>query len=197
MLFHFTKPITLLGGLVLSAIIGGCGTAQPKFSIEPQERSIPKITGVRIIVSDYMRRSTPHIAVDGFAVLPYDSTVPDFDKLVFSRLASNFTNTDPLNNKELEVAVLEASLYVEHRTSDKIPFASIVSALSARKYKCHIEANFKYNGTSVRKQFTAYDEAGAWWSDLETEHKKHLIENCLDVIINDVNEHVVQLIQGT
>lgn len=197
MFFNFTKPVTLLCILIFSALINGCGTAQPKFSVEPQERGISKFTGVRIIVSDYMRRSTPHVAVDGFAVLPYDSTVPDFDKLIFSRLASKLTNTDQLNNKELEVAVLEASLYVEHRTADKIPFASIVSALSARKYKCHLEANFKYNGTSARKQFTVHDEADAWWSDLETEHKKRLIENCLDVIINDVNEHVVQLIQGT
>lgn len=156
-------------------IYWACATPSPR--IDADHSGIYALEGVNVVVINYITKQKynvhDHIWASGFHLLPYSSTTPDFNDLVFRRVSTEFVSGRNTGNSDLEIALLQANLYMESHIADTVLFVGMFSAFSERKYMCYVDANFKYEGRSVREGFESIATRTRSWGDLEENDKKN------------------------
>lgn len=113
---------------------------------------------------------------------------PPFHEAMAAKLKAGLKPSG--RGEALQIALIEASLYMDMHASDSVVFVGIAAAFRERPYKCTVTLNIKGAGGSQRREFEHQQVANRAFGDLED--KSGFVSKRQDALVKKVADALAQ-----
>jgi hypothetical protein len=132
----------------------------------------------------------------GWMPIPSHFVTPSFGAALITDLRRGLKTTSSSGDAGVEIALLDAGLFMDKKATDDIAFVGIAMAFRERQYQCRAVLNIKLRGASERVVFEAEETRNRGFADLDADDARKMIESCKAKLLKDIHAHIAKRVSS-